>query len=452
MAAHGGKAAFMKLVMFTPVQKTSAIGRMARLVVKALCEGGHFVTVVRTELDERGLGEMFDFGVPVLSWRDSSEVLSATGSADGVVYQIGDHYPNHAGAVHWLERQSGIVCLHDFFLGDLFYGWLNGDVDRGTAVLKHWYGDAEAKGYFRHASSPDFIAATHQTAPLTEWIASQASAVISHSGWGMERVLAACSGPVRVVPLAYEAPSGIQVSSGTKTESNQRMRVLTVGHVNPNKRAAQVIRALGGHERLRSGATYTLAGAIQPEMRRQLEELAQNLGVDLRVYGEVTDAELGQLLGQADVVCCLRNPTLEAASASTIEAMLSARTVIVEDAGFYAELPDHCVLKIRPDHEEEDLREALLSLSSESHDSKKLGERASVWARGTFTAENYVSQLLELVPFSQKSMLLSETMQVYARQLEQWGGAEAVLALPETLTPLRIFESNAATLADLGQA
>lgn len=441
----------MKLVLFTPVQKTSAIARMARLVVKALSAGGHVVTVVRTESDETGLGEIFDFGVSVFDWRDTPAVRSATGSADGLVYQMGDHYPNHAGAVHWLRLQSGIVCLHDFFLGDLFYGWLNGDVDRGTAELKRWYGDAVAKEYFRYASSPDFIAATHQTAPLTEWIASQASAVVSHSAWGMERVLTACPGPVRVVPLAYEAPSGAQASPGTSAESGQRLRVLTVGHVNPNKRAEQVIRALGSDELLRNRATYTLAGAVQPEMRRHLEALALALCVDLTVCGEVTDGELGRLLGQADVVCCLRNPTLEAASASTIEAMLSARAVIVEDAGFYAELPDNCVLKIRPDHEEKDLRDALLSLANEPLAAKAMGARASVWAKQTFTAENYASQLLELLPLSQKSMLLAETMQAYARQLEHWGGAEAMLSLPDTLTPLRIFDANAAALIAQGQ-
>lgn len=440
----------MKLVIFTPVLQASAIGRMARLVVRALCDAGHGISVVRTESTGNRSGETLDFGVQVLNWTATAEVQSIIANADAVVYQMGNNFSYHAGATYWLERQRGIVCLHDFFLGHLFCSWAQGDLQRGEAVLRHWYGDPIAQAFFRHASSSHFIEATHQIAPLTEWIASQGSAVISHSGWGMRRVLSACPGPVRVVPLAYEAAHIDAPSSGASSQSNDRMQILTVGHVNPNKRAACVIRALGAEGRLRDGTTYTLAGAIQPEMRRSLEEMAAALGVDLRICGEVSEAELGRLLGQADVVCCLRNPTLEAASASTIEAMLSGRSVIVEDAGFYAELPEDCVRKIRPEREEEDLREVLLALKSDPRGRRLLGDRAAAWGRQTFSAENYARQLVKLVPLSQRSTLVAETMQVYARQLEQWGGAESLLTSPQTLDPLRIFDFEASADRSLG--
>lgn len=426
----------MKLVIFTPVLQASAIGRMARLVVKALCGMGHGVTVVRTELAECSSGEVLDFGVPVLNWADDSAVRGASANADSLVYQIGDNFAYHAGGVGWLERLSGIVCMHDFFLGHLFCGWARSDTQRATAVLERCYGDEAARTFFRHASSPQFIDATHQTAPMTEWIAQQARAVISHSGWGMDRVLTACQGPVRVVPLAYEAPLVAEVVS----QHSERLQVLTVGHVNPNKRAEQVIRALGADKRLRGATSYTLAGAVQPEMRRRLEALAQTLGVDLSVRGEVTGAELGRLLSQADVVCCLRKPTLESASASTIEAMLSGCTVVVEDVGFYAELPDEYVRKIRPEHEEEDLRKVLLTLVNERRDGKQRNERAAAWARQTFSAENYAHQLVELVQASQKAMRVSETMQAYASLLNRWGENESLLTLLPTLEPLKIFE------------
>lgn len=433
----------MNLVMFAPCPRASAIGRMAQLVVNELCSGGHTVVVVCTESAESRHGEVRDFGVQAMHWTDAGAVQAAIASADAVIYQIGDNFHYHEGSLYWLERQRGIVCLHDFFLGNLFWAWAVPDRDRSSAVLHYWYGDEIARTYFAHTSSASFIAATHENAPLTEWIASQASAVIAHSGWGMDRVLSACPGPVRLVPLAYEVAPAVGSQSETPIPSAGRMQVLTVGHVNPNKRAECVIRAIGADERLREGTSYTLAGAIQPDMRRGLEELATALGVDLHVCGEVSDLELHRLLGGADVVCCLRNPTLEAASASAIEAMLSARAVIVENAGFYAELPDDCVRKIRPDHEETDLRKELLDLAADPTTRKSLGMRAEAWARETFTAKNYARQLTDLVSLSQRSMLVSETMQVFARQLAQWAGAESMLTLPDTLGPLRIFDVGA---------
>lgn len=440
MATDDSEVAGMNLVMFAPCPKASAIGRMTQMVVKELGGYGHSVSVVCTESAENKRGARRDFGTQSMHWTAADAVQAAIASADAVIYQIGDNFQYHEGSLYWLERQRGIVCLHDFFLGNLFCGWAQRERTQASIVLQQWYGDEIARGYFGHASSANFIAATHEYAPLTEWVASQASAVIAHSGWGMGRVLSACPGPVRLVPLAYELAPGVCSPAEMPSRSTERMQVLTVGHVNPNKRAECVIRALGADQRLRESTSYTLAGAIQPDMRRGLEELANTFGVDLHICGEVSDQELRQLLSCADVVCCLRNPTLESASASAIEAMLSARPVIVENAGFYAELPDDCVRKIRPDHEEADLRKELLDLETDPTTRRSLGKRAQTWARDTFTAKNYARQLTDLVSLSQRSMLVSETMEVFARQLSQWAEAESMLALPGTLHPLRIFD------------
>lgn len=440
MAMGGRKVAGMNLVMFAPCLMASAIGRMAQLVVNELCGSGHDVKMICTESAENKHGTVRDFGVQAMHWTDAGAVQAAVASADTVIYQIGDNFHYHEGGLYWLERQRGIVCLHDFFLGNLFCGWAQTRHKQASAVLQKWYGDEIARTYFGHASSANFIAATHENAPLTEWIASQASAVIAHSGWGMDRVLAACPGSVRLVSLAYGVVPVIGSQSEMPVRSIERMQVLTVGHVNSNKRVECVIRAIGADKRLQERTSYTLAGLIQPAMRRELAELATVLGVDLHICGKVSDQELQRLLSCADVVCCLRKPTLEAASASAIESMLSARPVIVENAGFYAELPDDCVRKIRPDHEEEDLRKELLDLEADPAIRILLGKRAEAWARETFTAKNYARQLTDLVSLSQRSMLVSETMQVFAHQLSQWAGTESLLTLPDTVHPIRIFD------------
>lgn len=430
----------MKLVMLAPGLKSSAIGRMANSVVFAMRNVGIEICIVRSESGANMQGEIIDFGVPTLFWTNTDEVEAVIVTADAVIYHIGDNFSFHEGCLHWLERVSGIVCLHDFFLGSLFLNWMQSYPVRGKAVLQHWYGEKIALDWSKCSSTSGFIAGTHLEAPLTEWVASQASAVISHSAWGMNRVLSACPGPVRVVPLAYEMPQAGDLPDSAFAQCSGELQVLTVGHVNPNKRAESVIRALGSDKRLRESVVYTLAGMVTDDTRRRLEKLASDSGVQLRVCGEVSEAELHTLLNSADVVCCLRNPTLEAASASAIEAMLSARAVIVEDHGFYSELPNDCVCKIRPDHEEEDLVRILHTLSSDKEARSAQGVRASEWARQTFSGENYARQLMDIVKLSQRSVLVSEVMQGFARQLEAWGGGASMLCLPETLDPLSVFD------------
>jgi glycosyltransferase involved in cell wall biosynthesis len=430
----------MKLVAFTPGSKVSAIGRMTHLLVQELLSGGHTVIVVCTDSARCRDDQARDFGVETMHWTDAADVRAALTSADAVVYHIGDNFQFHEGGLYWLERQRGIVCLHDFFLGHLFLGWAESNRKRALAILHHWYGEDVARDYFNRAASSEFIALTHRDAPMTEWVVGLASAVVIHSEWGAERVLRACPGPVHVVPLAYDAPPDAGLLSESSVPSGGIMRVLTVGHVNPNKRADVVIRAIGADKRLREGTSYTLAGAIRPEMRCGLEKLAAELSVDLYIRGEVSEQELRQLWSSADVVCCLRKPTLEGASASTIEAMLYGRAVIVENTGFYGELPEDCVRKIRPEHEESDLLKELLDFKVDPVLGKAIGIRAQNWARKTFTAKNYAQQIINLVPLSQKSMLVTEMIQTFVRQLFHWNEAEPLLTLSETIKPIQIFD------------
>jgi len=428
--------------MFAPGLKASAIGRMVYLVVQALRVQGHEVSIVRCESTQVAPDELIDFGVPTIFWAEKNAVRLVMNDCDAPVYHVGDNYLLHEGGLYWLARTRGIVCLHDFFLGNLFLGWTSQTKNfaQSASILSHWYGEEMVDYWERHAASIDFIEKTHRAAPLTEWIASQASAVVSHSTWGMGRVLLSCPGPIRVVPLPYVVPSDICMPTAKVLGHGKRLLLLTIGHVNPNKRAECVIKAIGGNNTLRDCVTYTLAGYIELGMRQHLEKLAAEMSVDLRICGEVTDKELCELLSASDVVCCLRNPTLEAASASTIEAMLAARAVIVEDLGFYSELPDDCVCKIHPENEEADLTAVLLELAADPIRREALGERASAWAKRIFSAENYAQQLIELIPLSRRGELVSGLMDSFAHQLEKWGGAASALSFPETLKNLDVFD------------
>ena len=87
---------------------------------------------------------------------------------------------------------------------------------------------------------------------------------------------------------------------------------------------------------------------------------------------------------------------MEGASASVIEEMLFSKAVIVSDTGFYAELPDTCVVKVTP-RAQGDLVNALGRLTSESGQAerKRLGLAAGQYARNEFSPQHYAMQALE---------------------------------------------------------
>jgi glycosyltransferase involved in cell wall biosynthesis len=429
----------MKFAMFTPGLESSAIGRVSALVTQQLLALGHSVVVVRSEHGELLRRATHDFGTRVVAWKDTALVNEVLRDSDVVVYQVGDHYPYHEGCLEWMPRNPGVVCLHDFFVGNLFYGWAESRRSDADNVLRILYGEATGDSYFGFAST-DFIGGTRDTAPMTEWVASLACAVVTHSSWGLERVLAACPGPVRVVPLAYVSPPP---APARPAPDPAEFRVLTVGHVNSNKRAESVIRAIGDSPKLRGCTTYRLVGAVQPGTAVRLADFAQSLGVRLVISGESPPDELAAALAEADVVCCLRWPTVEAASASTIEAMLCAKPVVVEDTGFYAELPDDCVAKVQPEREIAELQDTLERLWADSRMRQEMGERASRWAAETFTATNYAEQLVEIAADCRRALPVMEVVEGAVQQLKLWGDVSHLVDLAETIEPLRLF--NAAT-------
>ncbi len=434
----------MNLIVFTPATTKSAIGRMAAMVTRALMAQGCEVTVVRTEAKHLLSTEAHDFGARVLTWDDEAEVGALIRHADAGIYQIGNNFDFHAGAIHWISAFPGLVCLHDFFLGHLFYGWAQAHRAQAGTVLQRWYGDEMAERFFCFPDGSSFIEGTRELMPMTEWICSQADGVITHSQWGVDRILNSCPGPIRVVPLAYDAPAGMV---STKADLNiavddQALHILTIGHVNPNKRVESVIQAIGRSPLLKKRVTYRLVGAVQPEMKDSLSTLADRLGVNLMISGEVDEATLAQAIIASDVISCLRWPALEAASASAIEAMLYGKVVIVTDTGFYTEIPDSCAIKITLENEIDELQSTLEALIQNKIDAKKMKTEAQLWASKTFTAENYSNMLIGTVSQTFLTAPAIRAIGNLSRLLHQWSSLDDLSLTEEFIQPLHIFEMN----------
>ncbi|MFL9870949.1 glycosyltransferase [Paraburkholderia megapolitana] len=424
----------MKFLIFTPALKESAIGRMARIVAHALIDQDHEVVVVRAECGRMLSRPMHTFETDIILWTDEAHVLSAVSESDVVIYHIGDNFEFHEGCLAWLSRVPGVVCLHDFFVGHLFYSWAQTHRKEADTILERWYGADLTKQFFKFSDNAAFIEGTSVAAPCTEWIASQATGVITHSHWGTPQVSRACVGPVRVVPLAYDAPGA---SAGSETYvANQygRMKLLTLGHVNTNKRVVSVIHAIAGSETLRRNLVYRLVGPVQADVAFELSALANSLRVNLMISGEVDDAALSSAVIEADAICCLRWPSLEAASASTIEALLYGKATIVTDTGFYREIPDDCVVKISHVNEIDVLRATLEYLYTKPEDRAAMADRGRRWAESSFRPAGYAKELVDIAAASQRVRPIVNANAHFDRMMKGWGASDALLNAPSTVS------------------
>ena len=430
----------MKLVLFSPTNVKSAIARMAALITRELLAGGHKVTLIRTETKKLLATSSHEFGTRILPWNDDADVRAVIRQADACIYQIGDNFEFHEGGVRWLEEVPGLVCLHDFFLGHLFLGWATARRPQAEAILGNWYGWQNAELYFRFSDGPSFIEGTRETMPMTEWICHQATGVITHSKWGCDRVLKSCAGPVRVVPLAYDAPAARRIRDERGMANTGPLKLLTLGHVNPNKRIESIIQAVGLDPMLKEDIHYRIVGAVEPAVKSSIEALAASFGVKLMISGEVSQQELQHAILDSDVISCLRWPALEAASASAIEAMLYGKALIVTNTGFYTELPDSYALKINPDNEVPEIQSALLTLLSDRTRVANLGSAAREWASKTFTARNYADQMVAGVLDTLKTAQTQNAIGYFCEILKGWSYRENPHVMDELIRPLKIFE------------
>lgn len=430
----------MKILFFTPALISSAIGRVSSLVVHQLLKMGHDVVVVRAEDPLFFKNPIHPFSCKVVLWNKKEKIRHLAAKSDLVVYQIGDHCPYHRGCLEWLPVLPGIVSMHDIFVGNLFWGW-SGEIGRAQAIEQvcSLYGTEVAQRFFEHDNIVSFIAYASEAAPMTEWIASMASAVIVHSSWAINRIVSTCIGPVEVVPLPYDAPY-LEVTEGIEKAADGRVIALTIGQVNYNKRYTSIIKAIGMNPLLRARLTYRIVGAINPVMEKDLQTLADELDVSIVITGAVDNQTLADEIQRADVMCCLRWPALEAASASTIEAMLYSKPAIVINTGFYRDLPDSCVVKISIEPEVIELQRALLRLVNSPDERLAIGKRAAQYARETFRADQYAERLVAMKQRIDRSNIVSDAARIFSDQLNYWGFKGDPKIIAPIITPLTLFK------------
>jgi glycosyltransferase involved in cell wall biosynthesis len=382
----------MRIAWVTPLSQRSAIGRVSAAACRMLAEQGHDLTIVRSEHRQSASESAHETSLPVHWWHDTEpEELART--SDAIVLNIGDNFGFHAGIFRYLPAEPCLGIFHDFFLYSLFNDWLaqqpNADQLHNWIIRTH-YGDGVSDLAENARRGEVSLAEIADKFPMTEWIGAQCGAAIVHAEFYRRRV-EVVPGPVRTLKLSQEPRN---VDPLPPRADDGEVVILTVGVINPNKRADLILEAIGSSSRLRSRCRYCLVGIIAESQREHLTNLAARIGFErLDILGEVADKTLERELERADIICCLRNPVLEGASASAIEAMMCGRPVVVSDAGFYRELPNDCVVKVPLDVGVGQLASVLETLVDSEPRRRQIGNHARHWARKAFTTRGYVAEL-----------------------------------------------------------
>lgn len=413
----------MNICWVTPFVLRSSIGRVSAEVARRLAARGHQVEILRCEDQDDPAEPLHPTTLPVRHWR-TYDLHRLRTEFDVVVVNIGDNYPFHAGVFHVLDAAPCLGIFHDFYIYNLFSGWLH---HHGLDYRRH---DAEIIATYGEAARPHAVAVRSgqmldmgeiaRHLPMTEWLAGRCEAALAHARFYAPRLEAVVPGPVAVTPLCCPdraTPPG-------PPKAKDQLTLTTVGVMNPNKRVADVIRAIGGSNVLKA-CVYRLVGPISDQERARLEEVATEVGfANLVIDGAVDDETLDRRLDEADVMVALRKPVLEGASGSACEGMLSGRPTVVARAGFYGELPDDLVFKIDGEIVVDELRQVLERLISDAALRRETGKAARAWALENLNAARYAEAVETLAQAQVSSRPLLAVGQRLGGELRAMGLAD----------------------------
>lgn len=405
LGPYDREALAMKIAWYTPFSMQSAIGRFSALVVEELASTGVDVTIVRSESPTRAMRqiEARTSSCPVVWGQEfGAQPEKSLADFDLVVYNMGDHYTYHEFCLDHLERVPGIVVLHDYVLHNALNGYCQAKKNPQMtydAVLEQECGE-EALVAMRTLVQEQPSRWWQQEIvrfPVLRWALKNAAGVVVHSAFAGNHVRSRVACPVAEIPLAYDGGESSYVPQGLSFQSHARLRLLTVGHINPNKRVQTVVEVLASSDRLKQNLEYHVVGPIEDSIRSDIESVVRSGGLDSQVTitGRVECQRLQEEFQKADAIVCLRNPAMEGGSASVVEGILTGKPVIVSNTGCFSEIPDAYVYKVDVQNEHLQLKRILTSLLDGYDAAAQRAQAARNWALARHSAAGYAQSFLE---------------------------------------------------------
>ena len=263
---------------------------------------------------------------------------------DLIIYQLGNNIHYHQYMLTLLKQYGGIVHLHDLVLHHMIAG-MNYDDELMTKdyfdIIESHYGKAN-KAYIENKLTEGVAVWESKEVvdfPLFEEFVQYADSCIVHSNYALNRVKAVFP-HLSIYPIQqlYDLQPFIK-----KANDSNCLRIGVFGGVDLQKKVDLVIEVLASIQALKQPIDFRLdvVGAVN-ENCESVFSLPKELGLEDKVFihGRVDEAYYNELLNQTDVIVALRIPTMGETSAVVMQGLQLGIPVIVNNVGWYHELPE----------------------------------------------------------------------------------------------------------------
>ncbi len=283
---------------------------------------------------------------------------------DLIVYQIGNNYEFHGYMLDLIRKFGGIIHLHDVVLHHLFASmlWENNKRDEYFYIIEEHYGVDTLKSVKEKVShdtypweGPEVI-----DLPLFEEFIQFCDGCIVHSEFAKTKIS-------DLFPAldVYRINQLYKMDVKTKKpEENKIIKFAIFGGVDPQKKVDIVLKVFTKIKKINKDASFllTIVGGINDQAKYELDLLIKDhLTEHVKITGRVDEKEFMEYFLDTDILIALRYPTMGETSAVVMRAMQLGIPCIVNDIGWYSELPEH-IMKIPIDTMEAELESTILEI------------------------------------------------------------------------------------------
>lgn len=392
----------MKIAWFSPLPPLkSGISEYSELIL------GHLKKYAQIDLWVDGFSPRPDFSreFRVIDYINRRRALPLLKTYDAVIYNMGNNAEFHSGMYEVLQEYPGIVILHDYVLHHFFAGyWL--DKKNNPAgyfeEMRRQYGDQGeglARKSLRVSKKPLWETDDVILYPLSKSVLQKATGIVVHSEFVKKLIEKSVPAQIRKLnqPVFPLFPSSLMKTRRELNLPEDKVILASFGFVTPVKRLDKVFSVIAKNGYLRSNAFVLIIGESAPGYRLEDFAARYDLTHQVRFLGYLPIEEAYAYLNLADVCLNLRYPTMGETSGSLIRIMSLGKPTVVSNVGWYAELPDDCVVKIDPANEEAELMAWLRRLVSDAELREKIGKSAQTYVQREHSLEKFVQKLYSFV-------------------------------------------------------
>jgi glycosyltransferase involved in cell wall biosynthesis/2-polyprenyl-3-methyl-5-hydroxy-6-metoxy-1,4-benzoquinol methylase len=339
-------------------------------------------------------------------YKTNPSALDQLENYDAIFYHVGNDYRFHYGTCTVLRRHPGIVVFHDYVLEDTFLGRAReiDDFELYLDEMEACHGPSErgrAEEFIRRGLAPP-QEDTPLDYPLNLRTARSAEGIIAHSEWSRSRLAQLAPGtPTARIAMPVRALNpGLRRAWMQRNPLRQFISIASFGLITPDKGIDATLQGLASLKG-EFDFHYTLVGAENNFYDVRESIIRHGLSEHVTITGYVSLEDFERHIAETDIAINLRDHTVGETSASLCRLMGIGIPAIVSDIGWFAEIPDDCVVKISPADNFAALQSKLRTLIEDANLRKSIGDRArdhvltehNAWR----TAEAYIAFAREVI-------------------------------------------------------